>query len=156
MIVLRKRRSNEQGNRIIGIIFLFLLVGVGALAIWFMATQGEVNSSEVELPAYAYRTTAVTQAYVASLEQPSLFEFIPCYCGCGMSVGHDHLRDCFYNDYGEFSQHAAGCNICVDEAITIWRMYRQGSSLLEIRNTIDDQYSGGDYPEPTITPIPPN
>ena len=140
----------------VGIIFIVVLVAAGGFALWATYSQGTVDTGEIELPNYAYRTTAVTQAYVAAVDQPLLFEYIPCYCGCGMSADHQYLRDCFYDDNGQYSQHGANCNTCVDIANTSWSMYKDGSSILDIRNYIDNKYSAGDYPESTKTPMPIN
>lgn len=153
----RKRGFKNKGqdsNKIIGIGFVVVIVAVGAFVLWNASSQGDGTSSEVELPDYAYRTASVTQGYVASLEIESLFEQIPCYCGCG-GIGHMSLLHCFHNGYGVFSQHAAGCNVCVDEALTLWNMHNDGASILEIRNTIDDYYTSRGY-EPTNTPMPRN
>ena len=150
-----KHRKRETGNKGIGIAFFVVLVAASGFALWATSSQGNVDTGGIDLPNYAYRTTSVTQAYVASVDQPQLFEYIPCYCGCGMSADHRYLRDCFYDDYGQFSQHGANCNICIDIATTSWSMYREGASLLEIRNTIDNKYATGDFPPPTKTLMPP-
>lgn len=149
-----KHRKKETGNKGIGIAFLAVVVGVSAFALWATSSQGNVDKGGIDLPNYAYRTTAVTQAYVASVDQPLLFESMPCYCGCGMSEGHRYLKDCFYDDNGQFTQHGASCNICIDIATTSWSMYREGASLLEIRNAIDAIYTADNYPPPTNTPMP--
>jgi hypothetical protein len=96
----------------------------------------------------------VTQGYVASVQLPYLFEHIPCYCGCDAN-NHKHLRDCFYDDSGVFTQHAAGCGICINEASIAYSMARDNAKPIDIREYIDSIYSNGDYPPATKTPFPP-
>ena len=35
------------------------------------------------------------QAYVFAARNPDVLEYVPCYCGCGMSDGHVSNVDCF-------------------------------------------------------------
>jgi hypothetical protein len=155
----RRNKRDEGGNKTIGIIFFVILIGIGSLAVWYATARSTVDTGGIDLPNYAYRTSAVTQSYVAAVSEQVLFEYMPCYCGCvdmsHLSYNHRHLRDCFYDDSGKFSEHAAGCGTCIDIATTIWSMLSQGSSPTEIRNAIDSSYSGGNYPPPTDTPMPP-
>lgn len=154
-----KYRKKDTGNKFIGIVFVGVIIAVSAFAVWMFSAQGDENTSGIDLPSYAYRTNAITQSYMGSVMQQTLFEYIPCYCGCAdmdhLAYNHRHLRDCFYDDSGEFTQHAAGCNTCIDIGTTIYSMYKEGSSLLEMRNAIDTKYAVGNYPPPTPTPMPP-
>ena len=155
-----KNKKKEKGNTALGVVFLVVIVGVGALAIWVATSRANVDTGGIELPNYAYRTTAVTESYIAAVRLQTLFEYIPCYCGCvdmsHLPYDHRHLRDCFYDDAGQFTQHAAGCGTCIDEATTVWSMVRDDAQPIDIRNTIDNRYSNGNYPPPTNTPMPPN
>jgi hypothetical protein len=154
-----KLKKKETSGTTIGIIFLVAIVAVGGLIFYYAASRNEPNTGGIELPNYAYRTAAVTQGYVASVELKNLFEYMPCYCGCAdmshLAYNHRHLRDCFYDDAGEFSQHAAGCSTCIDIATMVWSMVNNGATPIDIRNMIDNQYSAADYPPPTNTPLPP-
>ena len=154
-----KYRKNEGGNKFIGIAFVAVLIGVSAFALWMISGQGKTDTGGIDLPNYAYRTTAITQSYIGALQQKVLFEYMPCYCGCvnmsHLPYNHRFLRDCFYDDDGKFTEHASGCNTCIDIATQIYSMYREGASLLEMRNAVDNKYSAGNYPPPTNTPMPP-
>ena len=158
MLNINKKRDlkykKEKGNKLIGVGFVVVIVAISVFVLWSATTGRPDVTGGIDLPNYALRTTEVTQGYVAAVELPSLFEYIPCYCGCG-GIGHMYLRDCFYNEVGEFDQHASGCNTCINEALTIWNMNKQGASLLQIRNTIDAQYTALGY-SPTNTPMPPS
>ena len=155
-----KRKTEEQGNRALGLVFLVVIVGVGGIVIWAATSQNRVDAGGIDLPNYAFRTSAITQSYVASVKLQTLYEYIPCYCGCvdmsHLPYNHRHLRDCFYDDAGEFTSHAASCGTCIDEATLVWSMYRENARPSEIRSIIDNKYSTGNYPPPTKTPLPPN
>jgi len=151
----RKTKNNEfKGNRLLGISLLGVIVLLGTLAVWWGTSRASVDTGGIELPNYAYRTTEVTQGYIAAVEMPDLFDHIPCYCGCDAN-NHKSLKHCFYNDNGEFTQHAAGCGICIDEAKIAYTMARDNEKPIDIRKFIDDKYSIGGYPPPTNTPLPP-
>lgn len=154
-----RHKKKEKSNTALGIIFLVVIVGVGGSVFWITTSRGDVDTGGIDLPNYAYRTTAVTQAYIASVKLQTIFEYIPCYCGCvdmaHLPYDHRHLRDCFYDDLRQFTQHAAGCGTCIEEATLVWRMFRDNASPMEIRNAIDNRYSTGNYPPPTNTPLPP-
>lgn len=91
--------------------------------------------------AAAYRFAEGNQA---SLEQ------IPCYCGCGETVAHRHLRDCFVNDDGTYDRHASGCGICIAEAQEVQDLLSKGESLETTRSIIDARYAR--VGTPTDTP----
>lgn len=85
-----------------------------------------------------------------------LLEKIPCYCGCGDTVGHTSSYDCFIyeNKVGGavvWDDHATRCGICLDIAAQSVIEYSQGKSIKQIRNDIDEKYKKG-YGKPTPTP----
>ncbi|MBE0607868.1 MAG: hypothetical protein IH609_00670 [Dehalococcoidia bacterium] len=80
----------------------------------------------------------------------SLVQQMPCYCGCGKSLDHQNLFDCFVISRGVYSDHASGCMVCEDEANDVERLAGEGKSPLEIRAWIDAEYSR--YGAPTDTP----
>ncbi len=80
----------------------------------------------------------------------SLVQQMPCYCGCGKSLNHQNLFDCFVISQGVYSDHASGCMVCEDEANDAQRLTGEGKSPSEIRAWIDAEYSR--YGAPTDTP----
>jgi Protein of unknown function with PCYCGC motif len=66
---------------------------------------------------------------------------VPCYCGCGQSVGHRSLRDCFFNATGQYDAHASGCEICLTIAQQTEQFSKQGMDVATIRARIDQQFS---------------
>ncbi len=111
--------------------------------------QGLIDKSPGGLPDYAVSKRRTQAGYVAALEIPGLLERVPCYCGCA-AVGHKSLKDCFINDDGTFDDHASYCDLCVSEALDVYRWDQEGRSLKEIRAMIDEKYSR--YGDPTDTP----
>ena len=62
---------------------------------------------------------------------PQVLDGLYCYCQCSEHSGHYSLLDCFRSD------HAAGCDICLSEAATAYRMSQDGQTLDEIRDEVD-------------------
>ena len=85
-----------------------------------------------------------------------LLEQIPCYCGCGESVGHMNNYDCFVFENKKdgsitWDSHATTCGVCLTIAAESITEYNSGKSVEDIRKMIDEKYSDG-YAEPTPTP----
>ncbi len=108
-----------------------------------------ISSEFTGLPDYAFTSEKTQAGYVVATKIPDALERIPCYCSCG-SIGHDSLKECFISENGEFSDHASYCDLCVEEALDVYGMQKDGLSLGEIRSKIDEKYSR--YGEPTDTP----
>lgn len=94
--------------------------------------------------------------YTAVAEHKELLEHIPCYCGCGDSVGHGHNYHCFINENKENSavvwdDHATRCQVCLDIAAEAIIEYNEGRSIDEVRDAIDAKYQDEGYPESTPT-----
>lgn len=151
-----KKKEGKSGNTF-AIIFLVVIVAIGG-GIFYMTATRERPDSNMDLPPYAYTTDTVTQAYAASSQMSDMFEYMPCYCGCSAMahpVPHNSLRDCFHDEDGVWNQHAAECSTCVDIAMIVWTQLNEGKRPIDVRNAIDKQYSNGNYPPPTPTPLPP-
>ncbi|RWR04529.1 PCYCGC motif-containing (lipo)protein [Siminovitchia fortis] len=93
--------------------------------------------------------------YQAAALNKDLLEKIPCYCGCGESVGHKDNYDCFIHDNKEdgrivWDDHGTKCIVCLEIAAQSISDYRNGKSVKEIRKEIDEKYKEG-YAEPTPT-----
>ncbi len=80
-------------------------------------------------------------AYRFNVANPDIMKQIPCYCGCG-DMGHASNYACFVQDDTDgkitFDSHALGCSICVDITIDTMRMLKEGKSVTEIKQAIDD------------------
>lgn len=93
--------------------------------------------------------------YTAVAKNKELLENIPCYCGCGESVGHKNNYDCFIYENKEngkvvWDDHGTKCGVCLEIAAQSIAEYSEGKSVKEIRKTIDEKYKEG-YAKPTPT-----
>ncbi len=146
---------------------LFMLIALFSLPLGACATKEEEHTqlgdlrqetaSTSELPAFLDdKSDDMKMLYAAVAHHQDLLEHMPCYCGCGESVGHKDNYDCFIDQNNEdgslvWDDHATRCQACLDIAAESIVMYNDGTSLSDIRNYIDDKYKEG-YPEPTPTP----
>lgn len=103
------------------------------------------------LPEYAYRSSMAARAYGIAVGEQELLTAIPCYCGCGQDAEqYENLKDCFYAKDGEFRDHAANCQICLEETLDAAKWKGEGLSRAQIRDRIDKEYEGRG--KPTDTP----
>lgn len=94
--------------------------------------------------------------YKAAAMNKELLENIPCYCGCGESVGHKSNYDCFVYKYKKdnsivWDDHGTNCNVCLEIAAKSISKFKEGKSSNEVRKMIDEEYKEG-YAKPTPTP----
>jgi hypothetical protein len=76
----------------------------------------------------------VEETYRGAAEIPSVLDGLYCYCDCSANLGHYSLLECFQSD------HAAGCDVCLGEAMLAYRKTREGASLAAVRKAIDQTY----------------
>lgn len=76
----------------------------------------------------------VEETYRMAAAIPQVLDGLYCYCHCSENLDHYSLLECFQSD------HAAGCDVCLSEALTAYRMTQQGASLAAVRKAIDDVY----------------
>ncbi len=89
------------------------------------------------IPASTYASYArVSHVYAQAAEIAAVLDGLYCYCDCSRHSGHRSLLSCFESD------HAAACDVCLSEAAIAYRMTRDGRSLDEIRDAIDELYGG--------------
>lgn len=96
--------------------------------------------------------------YQAAGSATEILRWIPCYCGCGDSAGHESSMNCFVSEIREdgsvvWDDHGTRCLVCLEIAAESIMMSQEGKSLKEIRNAIDEKYKEG-FAEPTPTPMP--
>lgn len=100
----------------------------------------------------------IQQIYMVAARHADLLKNIPCYCGCGESVGHKSNLDCFIHEEREdgsivWDSHATTCVNCMEIAVESAKLQQEGKTPLEIRKYIDNKYKDG-YAKPTNTPLP--
>lgn len=88
----------------------------------------------------------VVETYEFARQNQPLLEQVACYCGCGVTLEHRSLRDCFYTDGGVADAHAASCGVCIAEASEARRMQAEGMDAAAIAAAIDAQFEGAGRP----------
>lgn len=93
----------------------------------------------------------VQQAYQFAAANPDVMKQIFCYCGCD-SIGHTSNYDCYVSSVGEyggitFEQHGLACSTCVEITQDVMRMLRDGKSLAESKEYIDETYGKYKLPQ---------
>lgn len=61
---------------------------------------------------------------------------VPCFCGCESFLAHRGLADCFLQPDGAWEPHAAGCGICVAEAVSVRTSLAAGESVAAARERV--------------------
>ncbi len=109
------------------------------------ATGGK-NITANDLPdEMKHASSSVQDAYVFAAAHPEIMKNIPCYCGCG-KAGHTSNYDCYIKEVKAdgtivYDTHALGCSICVDITQQVMKMTREGKSLKDMRQSIDQTFS---------------
>lgn len=129
-------------SALLGLVFAFLLPVAAACS----------GAEKDSFPSYAYASSLSLESYRAAANLPSeVLKSIPCYCGCVTSEPpHGSLQDCFYEQDGSYSEHAASCDLCGKIVLDVRAAHERGEELKDIRNQIDNGYSV--YGRPTETP----
>lgn len=119
----------------------------------------EETNSTSEIPTFLKdKSEELVTIYMAAANHQELLEQIPCYCGCGDSVGHRDSYDCFIHQNNAdgsivWDDHGTKCGVCLEIAATSMVEYQAGKSIKEIRTLIDETYKQG-FANPTPTPKP--
>ena len=125
---------------IIGLLVLIVIVA----AVWYLLVPSH-SSKDIQLendsnfPRYVYNSEKSLSAYRIAITIPEVLKAVPCTCGCTM-IGHTSSKDCFINDDGSYSPHAANCDVCQDIAIDAFKLYKQGYSITKIQNVLQKKY----------------
>jgi len=87
------------------------------------------------MPAARYeQSPRVAETYAMAAEMPGMLDGVFCYCYCHNTFGHYSLLDCFMDD------HAATCDVCLNEAVITYEMTQRGEPLEAIRTAVDERY----------------
>lgn len=100
----------------------------------------------------------IKKVYELAAQNLDLIQWIPCYCGCAESAGHQSNENCFIKEVNKdgsvvWDDHGTRCNVCLEIALKSIQMKQEGKTTKEIRNFIDNTYKSG-YAKPTSTPMP--
>jgi hypothetical protein len=94
----------------------------------------DVNASGV-IATNSLSNPAVAPIFDQIREIPEIADGVFCYCGCSVMPGHYSLLSCF--EPGGTGQ---WCEICQGEGRMVYRRYKEGQSLEQIRRAIDARY----------------
>lgn len=72
--------------------------------------------------------------YQIANEIPDVLDSLYCYCDCQKHSGHKSLLSC-YTD-----KHAAFCDVCQNEAIMAYELYKQGKDIQTIKKMVDEKF----------------
>ena len=114
------------------------------------------KNRNMKLPSYV--TPDMQEGYEYALAHPDRLEYIPCYCGCGLTAEHKHNGDCYIagadkDGHAIFDNHASFCAICLEITDDVRRLTDEGKTLGEIRSYVDEKH--GPKGPGTETPRPP-
>lgn len=82
---------------------------------------------------------AAAMGYAAAKACPEVQAKLFCYCGCDVTDKHTSLLDCFT------TYHGVDCHICQEEAVLALKMHREGATVAQIQEKVDQTYSS-QYP----------
>ena len=102
------------------------------------STQATADAAGVNkvLDPMGFADERVRLAYDAAKQYAHVLEQIYCYCHCKKNIGHRALVECYETD------HASGCDVCMNEAMIAARMTQDGKTPQEIQKAIDAYYAG--------------
>jgi hypothetical protein len=108
--------------------------------------HGPVEVAPLDL---ASLSPAIAEHYSFAAAHEAELREVPCFCGCEEFLGHRDLYDCFVRaDGAGWDAHAAGCGVCIGEAITARELLDAGQSPTELRDAVVEQFGT----TPTTTP----
>jgi hypothetical protein len=121
----------------------------------------QANLPQLQFPGYqtARPPETIRAAYQFAAEHPEVLSYVPCFCGCERS-GHRGNEDCFVRerdvngDVIAWDDHGMECAICLDVAERSRKLFAAGTSVADIRATIEREF-GGHSGGHTPTPNPP-
>ncbi len=127
------RRDIRKLLSVIGII-----AGIGLLSLFVPTTSSDANDAiggekrPMLSPDNFKGKTAYT--YQIANEIPEVLDNIYCYCHCQKHSGHKSLLSC-YTD-----KHAAFCDVCQNEAIMAYELYKEGKDIKTIKKMVDEEF----------------
>lgn len=157
---------NAKTKLIAGLALIVLVIFSLAIILNTSKKQMPMLANENMLPSFVMNNYKNKLAYSIALDRQDDFQYLACYCGCGMHemqhrgktipIMHS-LKECFINEDGSWQDHAAiDCPACVAIALKADELLKQGMSLKETREYIDTKYVDQRYTDMgTKTPLPP-
>lgn len=130
--------SPETLKKILLAPILFLALGL-VLSVTSCSSKNDVKSlrgGETRATMSPMDFTGETaRAYQIAKEIPEVLDSLYCYCECEKHMGHKSLLTCYVDE------HAAHCDICMNEAFMAYELHRQGKDIKSIREAVDARFS---------------
>src|SRR3989304_10102215 len=141
-----KRIVKESNNKkwFFPALIILIAIGIGGgylLSSYFYSNEAltdvaSLRGGETRPTLSPARFTGKTAStYEIAREIPEVLDSLYCYCDCKKYFGHKSLLTCYVDD------HAVHSDVCQDEAIRAYELYKQGKDILAIRRTIDNEFS---------------
>ncbi len=141
----KKQAGKKRGGLWIASLVVALALSVGTWVYTESPNRSLDNEPKVA-SAYVRRETKIPlspalfvgkieTAYQVAHDMPDVLDQLYCYCECDKHSGHRSLLSCYTDN------HAANCDVCVNEALDASRMMKQGDKMTEIKRAIDRKYS---------------
>ena len=129
----------------VGPLLALLLVAGGAAALIASGDDGDAGDAHAMGAAPPLELASVTDDiaghYRYAEGHQTDFSKIPCFCGCEEFLGHENLYDCFVRTDGAgFDSHAAGCGVCIGEAVVASQLLDAGTPVTDVADRIVEQF----------------
>lgn len=141
------KQTQAKGDKKWFVLGLIILSAVGLGGGYLLSSYLGNHSEEVVKDVSALRggetrptlsparfTGKTASTYEIAGEIPEILDSLYCYCDCKKHFGHKSLLTCYVDN------HAAFCDVCQDEAVRAYELYKQGKDVLTIRKTIDREF----------------
>ena len=137
----KKNNKTRRNLRPLGFVSGIILI----LAIVYSATKpteyvepvapatGQLIETRPVMSSVFY-TGKAAEAYRIAAEIPKIIDSQFCYCYCKKNHQHKTLLTCFTN------KHGSKCDICINEVLYAYQLYKQGKTLDEIVVSIDRKF----------------
>ncbi|MBI3399297.1 MAG: hypothetical protein HY026_08750 [Deltaproteobacteria bacterium] len=113
---------------------LFIAMAIAIMNIGILHAANPIGGENKPLLSPDLFNGKTAYTYQIAKEIPEVLDNIYCYCHCQKHSGHKSLLSC-YTD-----KHAAFCDVCQNEAIMAYELYKQGKDIQTIKKMVDEKF----------------
>ncbi|MCQ6563005.1 PCYCGC domain-containing protein [Paenibacillus mendelii] len=154
--------NSEARQKRSAIRLLFIIAAVTILTVFILTACGNASNNSTHMhgsetfettdsfdqrPAFLADYSNLTRTlYAEAANLGDILKQINCYCGCMDEEDkmHDSLYRCYIAEEKDgkvtWTDHSAGCGICLEEVQDIVKLHKEGKSVDQIRKAIDDKF----------------